>query len=163
MKSTCRDYSKKRQKRYKGVIMFKRLKTAAFVIYCSLPTILHCQFLYPQIPLTPSQQVMTFNKTSFMQPFVSSDPTRVVFAFDLHGVMFRPSYSERAQILWHSPHKKTIFKLLLSPRFLYDIFRLSMKPLCYDQVMNTLVTTYPVVKKIEPTIMALVNAQRPIP
>lgn len=142
-----------------------RLNIVVSIIYCSLPAMLCAQFLYPQIPLTPFQQkIITFNKpTSAIEPIISLNPERIVFAFDLHGVMFRPDYRERAQILWHSPHKKTIAQLLLSPWFLYDLLSISTKPLCFEQVMNQLGAKYPTVKKIESTIMALVNAQRPIP
>jgi HAD superfamily hydrolase (TIGR01509 family) len=92
---------------------------------------------------------------------VNIDPATTVFAFDLHDVMVRPSSIERAKIFLDSPYKKTIFKLVLNPYFIYQAVRLSYS-IGLEPMLTSLDQQYPQLKIIEPTIIEFFNAQKPI-
>jgi len=83
----------------------------------------------------------------------------IVVAFDLHGVLFNVSTKGVMQILWNTPKKLSLIKLIFTPVFRKQYKATKKLALSTEQRMKLLMPTFPELQKYKKYFIELCNQQ----
>ncbi|MBA3954728.1 HAD hydrolase-like protein [Candidatus Dependentiae bacterium] len=87
------------------------------------------------------------------------DCASTVIAFDLHGVVFKTSPSKVSVCLRNFPNKWLMAKLLLNPRFWYNVVALRKQTEVAEDIYGRLSVLYPELAHYEKEFIEIANAQ----
>lgn len=88
-------------------------------------------------------------------------PQNVIIAFDLHGVLFRHDYKKMFTVFWQSPDKWKLLWTTLHPSLWFDVLKLSRTCTVPEAFIMQLAKRNTAVKELLPTIIKILNAQKP--
>lgn len=100
--------------------------------------------------------------STFQHQQLTLDPQRDVFAFDLHGVVFRPDYKTMISRAYHGSDAKFIYYALTHPSLLYDFFKLRKESSVPEQYIADLIAVHPFLTPYIEKAIDIINEQIPM-
>lgn len=98
----------------------------------------------------------------FPQPLPLAQPQKIVFAFDLHHVLFMPDTSLLFHRLMAMPHKRAFLKRLFKPLTIYTAAKLFFKGQVVEKSVLDLVTEFTELDEFVEKSRHLANSLKPI-
>lgn len=99
----------------------------------------------------------------YAQELQQLDSGSTVIAFDLHGVVFKPSASKISVCLRTFPSKLLMARLLLNPVFWYNVVAVRRQTEVAEDIYRRLSVLYPDLAAYEKEFITIANAQRAQP
>ncbi len=105
------------------------------------------------------QLIAASNLQNVIRPLT---PENTVFAFDIHGVLFRVDHRTKAHIFFTQMPKLTLLKLVINPVFWYKTLKCLDKSQIDECILSCLEKDYPTIATLRPIYFEMANAQIPI-